>query len=58
MEHKEWLSVNQLAQYFGISTRQVYRLKEHRDFPKPIRVGRSLRYDLEEVEKHLLSLRS
>lgn len=51
------LSVDQLAEALGVSRRTVYRLLEEGDVPH-YRVGKHLRFDLDEVKKALRANKS
>tara|TARA_Y100000114_G_C11755610_1_gene326695 strand:+ start:1708 stop:2025 length:318 start_codon:yes stop_codon:yes gene_type:complete len=46
------LSVNEMAEYLGVSERSVYDLCRAQEIPH-IRVGRAIRFDKEEVIKAL-----
>ena len=50
MATKEWLSNQQLAQRYDVSLDTVRRWRLHGDGPAGIRVGRHVRYALEDVE--------
>ena len=54
------LSVEELAEYLGISPRTIYNrlgLKGKKRFPiRPKRIGRLVKFDLKDVEKYIDSL--
>jgi excisionase family DNA binding protein len=54
------LSVEELAQYLGISPRTIYNQlgrKAKKRFPiKPKRIGRLVKFDLNEVDRYIDSL--
>ena len=47
------LSAEELAERMGVSLRHVRRLDSSGQLPKPIRLGRSVRWPLSEVEAWL-----
>lgn len=56
---KRLLTVEETAQYLGISPRTIYNKvcrKSKVDFPiKPKRVGKSIRFDIREVDNYIES---
>ena len=57
---KRLLSVEETAQYLGLSPRTIYNQigrKAKKPFPiKPKRVGKLVKFDLQELEKYVDSL--
>jgi excisionase family DNA binding protein len=57
---KRLLSVEETAQYLGLSPRTIYNQisrKAKRRFPiKPKRIGKLVKFDLQELEKYVDSL--
>ena len=49
---KQFLSLKELAEIFGVSERHLFRLKAAGKLPKPIRIGRCDRWGLEEFREH------
>jgi predicted DNA-binding transcriptional regulator AlpA len=45
---KQYVTLKQLAQIFGVSERHLYRQKAAGRLPKPVRIGRSNRWEPEE----------
>jgi len=50
---RQLLSPDELASYLGVPRATVYRWRSRREGPCGIRVGRHVRYRLEEVERWL-----
>ena len=48
---KQFVTLKQLAEVFGVSERHLFRQKAAGKMPKPIRIGRCHRWDLEECRK-------
>jgi len=48
----KFLKLKEIAEVLGVSERHLYRQKAAGNFPQPVRIGRSLRWDAEEVVKH------
>jgi excisionase family DNA binding protein len=57
---KRLLSVEETAQYLGLSTRTIYNQicrKAKKPFPiKPKRIGKLVKFDVQELEKYVDSL--
>ena len=49
---KQFLSLKELAEVFGVSERHLFRLKAAGKLPRPIRIGRCDRWTLEEFREH------
>jgi len=49
--HKTYLRVDEVADYFSLSKRTVYRLIESRKL-KSVRIGSSLRIHVSEILRH------
>ncbi|MFN7878064.1 MAG: helix-turn-helix transcriptional regulator [Pirellula sp.] len=45
------LDVEQVAGMLGVSSRQVYRLADGGRMPRPLKIGGSVRWDRQAVEK-------
>ncbi len=54
---KEWLTRKDLAEMLSVSKSTIERLTTSPEFPTPIRVGGSLRYNAREVDRYLKTLR-
>jgi len=50
MPHSQLLTVNQAADFLGLSERAVFRLKSAGDLPY-VKLGRSLRFNVNELER-------
>jgi len=48
----KFLKLKELAEVLGVSERHLYRQKAAGTFPQPVRIGRSLRWNADEVVKH------
>ena len=46
---KRLITVKELAEMHAISTRHVYRLLDSGQLPKPLKLGRAIRWDYTEV---------
>jgi excisionase family DNA binding protein len=57
---KRLLNIKEAAQFLGISERTIYNgicRKSRRPFPiKPKRIGRVVRFDIQDLEKYIESL--
>jgi len=51
MEHVRLIGVAELARQLNISTRSVWRLRDGGKLPPPMRVGRSVRWRLSDIEQ-------
>lgn len=51
MEEREFLSVEQLAARWGTGATTIYNLRYRGAAPPAIRIGRELRFRLEDVER-------
>jgi excisionase family DNA binding protein len=64
MEDKRWidprlLTVEEAGRYLSISPRTIYNQVSGKRFPiKPLRVGRSLRFDRYDLDKYIESLKT
>ncbi len=54
---KEWLSRKDLAEWLNVSMSTIVRITTSPDFPTPIRVSGSLRYNTREVERWIKTQR-
>jgi len=58
---KRLLNVSETAEFLGISPRTIYNgvcKKTKKPFPiKPLRIGKSLRWDIQDLEKYIFSLK-
>jgi len=48
----KFLKLKEIAEVLGVSERHLYRQKAAGNLPQPVRIGRSLRWNAEEVVKH------
>jgi excisionase family DNA binding protein len=55
--NKRLLTASELADDLRIGRTTLWRLRKQQDFPAPMRVGNTLRWDAREVEKWLESQR-
>lgn len=51
METPKLLTLEQTAETFGVNPRTIRRLWYANEFPEPIRVGRGIRWRLEDIQK-------
>ena len=49
MDSAKLLTVRDVARLLSVSTRQVWRLREHGQLPRPVRLGGSVRWRAEEL---------
>lgn len=49
------LTIRELAELCGLSTRTIFRLVDSGKVPQPIRLGKAIRWNSEEVEKWIAS---
>lgn len=58
--HKRFLSVQETAQYLGISPSTIYnRISRRSEYPFPLRpkrIGRRVRFDIEDLNKYMDAL--
>ncbi len=47
------LSVKHVAEYFACSVRKVWRLVAAKELPRPVKIGRSSRWDPEEIQRYV-----
>ncbi|ADB19117.1 phage transcriptional regulator, AlpA [Pirellula staleyi DSM 6068] len=47
-----YVSLQEIAQVFGISVRTLYRLRAAGRLPRPIQIGRRMSYCVEEMHRH------
>lgn len=52
MSEKIFLSPRELACYFGVSLKTIYRRMDNRDIPF-YKIGRSVRFKKEDIEKYI-----
>jgi len=59
---KRLLTVDEMASYLGISPRTIYNMtcrKAKKKFPiKPLRIGKCIRFDIDDINNYLKSLKS
>ncbi len=44
-----FLSIQELAKRYRVSTKTIYTMKKHGRLPAPLRVGRSVRWDMNDI---------
>ena len=52
-EFDQLLTVKQVAQRAAISVASVWRLSKSGDLPRPVRIGRSVRWRASDLQKHI-----
>ena len=50
----DWLSPQQLADWFGVSVKSVYRWNQHNTGPRPTRIGKHVRYSRQAIATWLV----
>jgi prophage regulatory protein len=51
LEERRLLDVRQVAELLGVSSRQVYRLTDGGALPRPLRLGGSVRWDRDAIDR-------
>jgi len=58
---KQLLTVDEVAKILAISPRSIYNMtcrKAKKKFPiKPLRIGKCIRFDIDDINKYLISLK-
>lgn len=47
------LTVNEVAEWFGVDRRTIYRWLAEQAMPQPVKIGRTTRFRIEDIERHL-----
>lgn len=51
--HRTLLSIDEVADWLGVSVKTVYSMRDRNQAPPAIKVGRRLRWDAEDIQQWL-----